>query len=136
MGSYLKSNPLEKGDEAWLVVDNDSRHKRDFDELLSWERCDKRHHIAFSWPCFELWLLLHFERARVSAKDSIRKRLRMYMPDYEKSPDMRKICPQHIRQAIHRAKLEDKDYNDPLPWGHRITTVYRLVEKLSLPEGN
>ena len=85
--------------------------------------------LGVSNPCFEYWLLLHFEDGdTVHSSKSIREQLRKYLPDYDKHIDENKVR-YRIKEAIFRAKQRD---NPPCKdWPRKTgTTVYRLVEIL------
>lgn len=71
---FLKEESLEAGDQVWLVIDHDDRPEEDFKKIKNWSDSDKeKYHFAISKPCFELWLLLHFDTA-----DKIKTKKRMY----------------------------------------------------------
>ncbi|MFC3492753.1 RloB family protein [Glycomyces rhizosphaerae] len=86
--------------------------------------------LAVSCPCFELWLLLHFEDcgSELNQKDA-RRRPQKHLPDYDKSALRCEDFHPHQTDAIKRAKK--------LEAGHRethlnpSTGVWRLVERLS-----
>lgn len=83
----------------YCVVDHDGHDSavnklRSELEAINRRRNSPRVHMALSNPCFELWLLLHFEftdrpyaslRGGKSACDSVIERLRQHIPAYRKN---------------------------------------------------
>ena len=73
----------------YCVFDRDSHPQ--FDDA-SKTALDREFKLARSWPCFEFWLLLHFEIVRapyarkgsVSPCDACIHDLRKYLPEYSK----------------------------------------------------
>jgi hypothetical protein len=125
----IKDRPLKKNDMAWLVVDIDNWPEQEIMKLHQWSVQSHKHGFAVSNPCFEFWLLLHFEDGRSvnSCKDCVRK-LKRILPDYDKSVDWSKY-KDGITKAITRAKELDTPAVED--WPKKVgTTVYRLVEKL------
>jgi hypothetical protein len=87
-------------DEVWCVCDVD-----DFDLTAAVglaARNDVR--LAVSNPCFEVWLLLHFEEcmAAMTGYEQLRRRLAKHIPDYDKDPrTVRQVAAR--RPPGHRA---------------------------------
>lgn len=116
-------------DEAWCVFDED-----DYKDGGTFQRAitaaGKHIRLAVSCPCFELWLLLHFEEcgSELNQKDALR-RLRKHLPDYDKGALRCEDFHQYQADAIRRAEqLESrhgKDHQNP------STGVWRLVKRLS-----
>jgi hypothetical protein len=129
MKKYLKQKPLLRDDEAWLVTDKDEWTEAQLNDLHLWQRSDNRYGFALSNPCFEYWLLLHFEEgARVKSVKDCCERLCKKLPNYKKS--VKNIKRGDIEAAIMRAKKRDKPYCEDWPRNIGQTTVYRLVEKM------
>src|SRR4051794_16354484 len=102
-------------DEVWCVVDTERRN-----DNPSWERGVDRAaalglHLAWSNPCFEFWLLLHFERIGRSFDGFavLRPFLSKHIPHYAKSMDcFEKLAPRaptaiDNSKQIHRAQGQD-----------------------------
>ncbi len=52
-------------DHVYCVIDRDSHHKPNFEEALALGEKNKgKVTVLTSYPCFEFWLLLHFEYTR------------------------------------------------------------------------
>lgn len=71
MKNHLKNNPLEDGDEAWIVVDRDQWPDADIQNVKKWANGTNRYY-AISIKRFEDWLKLH-----VSAKE--KKKYRQFL---------------------------------------------------------
>jgi hypothetical protein len=71
---------------------------------------DAKQSIVFeaiaSVPCFELWLLLHFEDIQAPLhRDEVIRRLKRHIPDYEKgTKNSFSITNEHLTVAIQRAE--------------------------------
>jgi hypothetical protein len=83
---------------------------------------------AVSIPCWEIWVLLHFERSDAPdiECDNVIARVKVHMPDYEKTS---RACAEHLVREVGRAVtnarwLEGRGVPNP------ATTVHRLVEHL------
>lgn len=127
---YLQKEQLLLTDEAWLVADKDSWPDQDINKLFTWSNSDDRYGVAISYPCFEVWLLLHFENAKAiaSAKDCI-ARLKKHWPNFNKSIPNRAFSISQVKAAVQNAKAKhDGDQHWLLVNGQ--TTVYQLVEKM------
>jgi RloB-like protein len=122
-------------DEVWCVVDTERRN-----DNASWERGVNRAasaglKLAWSNPCFEYWLLLHFEKLGRSFDGyaAIRPRVRQHIKHYEKNLDcFEQLAPriataiEHSKQ-IHRAQWQD---TPKIIDRNPATDVHLLVEKL------
>ena len=105
-------------DHVYCVVDHDGHDSavnklRSELEAINRRRNSPRVHMALSNPCFELWLLLHFEftdrpyaslHGGKSACDSVIERLRRHIPGYRKNEAQQlEQLMDLVDQAIHNA---------------------------------
>lgn len=128
---YLKEKELKRSDQAWIVIDRDQWKAEHIDILHGWAQTRTNYGLAVSNPRFEYWLLLHFEDGHgISSAREYERRLRMHLPDYEKTIDERKIKIENVYQAIDRAKLRDRLQCMDWPKVHGVTTIYKLVEAI------
>jgi hypothetical protein len=130
MRDHIEKNDLIEGDEAWLVVDTDNWREADLKALHAWSTSEPSYGLAVSNPCFEYWLLLHFEEAK-GAPDANEclHRLRKHMPHYDKGNlDVVALEP-GIADAVGRARMRDTPPVEDWP-RNAGSTVYRLVERL------
>jgi hypothetical protein len=129
MRRFLKDNPLQSRDHAWLVIDKDRWLDSQIQPLFDWSQTNSKYGFALSNPKFEYWLLLHFEDATsIRSSRNCSERLERYLPGYDKQIDPAKLYP-HIEDAINRA--ERRDTPPCRDWPRTTgTTVYRLIKKL------
>lgn len=128
-------------ERVYAIFDRDD-HKSYFAALMLAQsingklKNDNNHPIVFeaivSVPCFELWLLLHFEDVQTPLhRDEVMRRLKMHLPDYEKGT--RKafgITCDHLEIATNRAErlsLQFNAHTDPEPY----TAIHQLVGDLT-----
>ena len=138
----LMRDPEERGfDYVFVVFDKDT-HSTYVDALQKIKGVIKKHKDKFraivSIPCFEFWLLLHFEDATRpyaasgshSICDNVICDLKAYIQDYEKgSRGMFEITYPEVENAITRAKLLEKRH-EGTGADNPSTQVYELVEYL------
>jgi hypothetical protein len=134
-----EDNHLRKGDEAWIVIDRDTWPEDAIREVYQWTQTrpnDKLHRdMALSNPCFEYWLLLHYEDgSNTSTVNDCKGRLKKHLTLINNNVPEGTFNREHVEQAIKRAKtIKEKTWGEtqqPITAGHIGTTVYRLVEKL------
>lgn len=131
MKKFLKTESLQGTDEAWLVVDRDSWPETTLDELWKWSTEKAHRGFALSNPCFEYWLLLHFEDGSgLSSRSEVITHLKRHFPDYDKAVGRRAILKAKIEAAVSRARGRDVPPCATWPRTFGVTTVYRLVEKI------
>ncbi len=135
-----KNSPLD--DMFWVVFDREAINKYP-DALHAKARQNAKRngiHIAFSNVCFEVWLLLHFEKtakAYVSYND-LRKQssLRKHIPGYEKGAK-HAFTKEQIATARANAKKmnmqtkagADPSWSEPFQW-NPYTDVYTLLDAI------
>jgi hypothetical protein len=142
---FLKGSPernvaAREFDEVYVVFDYDSPNSfhaalRQIAALDKAHKNNDRQHVGFfavaSIPCFELWVLLHFENIThsLTLADALRKLL-VWLPKYTKGYDnLYSDLRDNTHKAIARAKqLAEKNtvHTGPLPY----TDFHKLVELL------
>jgi hypothetical protein len=133
---YQEEFEIGDGDQLWIVLDTDhwirGGHRNNLIEVLN--RCRQRNfRFAISNPCFELWLLLHFQDWPVgndlSCSEIIRQ-LRAVAGGYRKNAVYSlSITPASVEAAVERARSRDKSGNwFPDEMG---TQVYRIIDELT-----
>jgi hypothetical protein len=148
--SPAKGNPLEivdyairdalpgriSGDEVWCVFDVESPHQHPYINEAA-ERARKRKiSCAISNPCFELWLILHFEHCnRHMSTDAACRRLETLLKGYSRRGkrivSLDKMMD-HFDEARTRARLLDASFSEATPVSDRnpSTSVWTLTERL------
>lgn len=131
-------------DKVFCVFDRDTHntYQRALDKIATAKPKDTFVAIT-SVPCFEYWLLLHFEYTTApfhaagtkSAGDRVVDKLRKYIPDYQKGDGsvFAQLIDQLPRAKAHASKaLIDADANNS---DNPITHVHELVEYLQNIKG-
>jgi RloB-like protein len=113
-------------DMVWCVFDVDEFSIERACELATQEAL----HLAISNPCFELWLLLHFEHrtSYLNACGPAVTRLRKRLQNYDKARISFADFSDGLDDAIARAK-----HLEPTGRNHVVnpsTSVWRLVETI------
>lgn len=85
--------------------------------------------LAISNPCFEYWLLLHFESCRAPLLDyiDVARRLKKHLPDYDKAALQFRHFEAGVETAIANARSDttgDEHTRNP------STGVWALVERI------
>ncbi|MGH6836706.1 MAG: RloB family protein [Methylocella sp.] len=127
-----EANSFERLDEVWAVFDRDEHP--DFDQAVN--RC--REHgvgVARSNPCFEVWLILHFEDFQCpDGRHAVQKYLKKICPDYD--PDNGKTincldAVKNVGEAEVRAECQlRKRKEEGLEFSAPSTTVFELTRAI------
>jgi hypothetical protein len=112
-----------------LVASLDGRLRSDAKQPVSFQA------IA-SVPCFELWLLLHYEDIQAPLhRNDVMRRLRSYIPDYQKGMNNAfATTKEHLAIATERAErlaIGFSPYTDPEPY----TGIGELVKLFAALRG-
>ncbi|MFM7235975.1 MAG: RloB family protein [Cyanobium sp.] len=98
--------------------------------LSEWASSKEYYGLAVSNPCFEFWLLLHFEEGQGAATAThIVNRLEKYSATKGKNLRREMFNEQRAVEAISLARARDTPPCTDWPRNAPGTTVYRLVEK-------
>jgi len=118
-----------KYDEVWCVFDVDAHeHIPDAKQKAGANKIN----LAISNPCFELWLLLHFQDQRGHIeRHQAQSACRGYMPGYEKEVPFDLVYPHH-QEAVDRAVALDQWQQEQGRTGENPSTgVHRLTERIT-----
>lgn len=136
---YKDEFQIGDDDQLWACFDTDhwvqSNHIQNLVETI---KCCKQkgYRLAISHPCFELWLLLHFDDFVPSSQlrcIEVISLLRQVVGGYQKSQVHRlPIDADKVVQAVSRAKAIDTT-DEPIP-SSPTTRVYLLIEELRAQE--
>jgi len=122
---------LDADDERWLVIDVDRQRGQFLNEVTQVAR-ESGYSLAISNPCFELWLLLHFQDADPSDTDcaAVIERLRPHVGGHNKAKiKLEAYTPERTREAIARAKALEGERDTRWP-NFPGTHVFKVVERL------
>ncbi|MBP7741336.1 MAG: RloB domain-containing protein [Candidatus Pacebacteria bacterium] len=122
-------------DETWVVFDRDD-HTNKFDNAIALANTHGVK-VAYSNECFELWLILHFERLEtdIGRNQYFQKLGTLLGRKYRKNDiEIFNMVKSREGVAIRTSKSLEKmhDDNGVIPSHKRApsTTVFRLVERL------
>ena len=118
-------------DERWLVLDVDGQRGQFLDEVTQVAR-ESGYGLAISNPCFELWLLLHFQDAHPADTDcaAIIERLRPHVGGHNKAHiKLESYTPARMAEAAARARAFEGERDTRWP-GFPGTHVFKVVESL------
>ena len=123
----IRDSKNDDFDHVYCVIDGDKPERT----TLARKRIQKRKDIdlVVSTPCFELWLLLHFERCDAPFAECVEvcARLKVRLPDYVKGiqHDFSPITPR-IDAAIENAKwLAGRNLTNPATDVHTVLNQIR-----------
>jgi RloB-like protein len=131
---HTKKDSFEKNDEVWAVFDHDDGQHHHFNSAV--EEC-RTHKVGVGWsvPCFEHWLILHFEDAdrgydRHAAQKSYGKMDPSYKPKSSKTPDCKALVA-NIERAETRANQQaERRLQEGSQFGNPSTNVQKLTAKI------
>jgi len=132
----IENFEIREDDDFWLVIDVDRWGQKKLKEVAG--KCvDCNSGLAVSNPCFEIWLLYHFQEieCKVDSAGKAKKLLHEAIEDLPNHNDDYKALynEERIREAIKRAQKDDieKEARWPNQTGSR---VYRIVESILAQE--
>lgn len=144
---FQETYQLDDDDELWMVIDRDGWKPHTLAEIARLCNQSRFLHFAMSSPCFELWLLLHFEDVSLMSEDErqalqknkrvsrrgdtwLKSRVRRAMGAYhESSYDASRLMP---RVSTARDRAEALDINKTERWPSSIGThVYRIIDSIT-----
>ena len=116
----IKMNPKDPYDHVFCVIDRDTH--ADFEiaiaQINGYKNKDTKLHAIVSNPCFEYWILLHYDYTTKlfgtsgdsPCKDLIKNNLKVFIEDYEKGDKaiMPSIIKSGLEMAIANAKRANK----------------------------
>jgi hypothetical protein len=115
-------------DEVWCVFDVDTHPNL---SAAQQQASANGIHVALSNPCFELWILLHFEdqRAEIGSK-AARHACRKHLPGYDKRVTYEELKDQYPTAVERALALEAWQKSRNNARGNPSTRIYELTERL------
>ncbi len=134
----IKGNPY---DRVYCVIDKDTHST--YGETIAKIENKQQFYLANSVPCFEYWLLLHFnystkpyaKRGKSSIANEVLKDLKHYMPDYEKgAKNIFETTMENLDFAISNAKrssqqARENNTDNPSTCIHELVVYLRDIQK-------
>ena len=132
-GGRRRKDSFETNDQVWVVFDHDDHPQ--FKEAV--ELCKRnRVRVAWSYPCFELWLILHEkDYGKPGTRQHVQKALAALRPEYDrrgaKIPDCDDMVGR-VEDAERRGAmlLSEREKDGSAPFGNPSTTVGRLTRAI------
>jgi hypothetical protein len=133
-----KDEQLQPDDECWLVLDTDHNTKPNHRPNLITTIRDARDdgiRVALSFPCFELWLLLHhideeYVKSLWKCGD-VESKIRSYVGEYNKT----NLKPDHYgdgsasNATLRAERLDETITSGDIP-DFPTTRIYRLIRAI------
>lgn len=130
--SFEKSYDIAADDELWLMIDRDRWPEVNLKQVAK-SALEKKYKLAVSNPCFEVWLLCHFQPLPPAAKncDTIKTVLKTVLGgSYNKSRLDVSIFKDKVSVACHMARTAD--INPNFRWPKTVGThVYKVVDSIN-----
>lgn len=115
-------------DEVWCVFDVDEHPN--LPEALDQAKANAIN-VALSNPCFELWILLHFQDQRGHIeRDKVQSACRTHLPGYTKVADYSELRPHYADAVRHAAGLAKWQEEQGRTNANPSTAVHLLTERL------
>jgi hypothetical protein len=123
--------------QVWCVFDHDGDERGDFNRLID----DARRagvQVAFSHPCFELWLLLHHRDFGAPARGRcgpVAQELRKCLPRYHKAVQLSDVRGRYQLardRAVRLAKQHQRDGRTHPTQCDPSTNVHELIDRLGV----
>jgi len=132
LNDYKKDNDIDVLDELWLIIDTENPDNRS-QELLSEiaDECEtKNYRLGMSNPCFEIWLILHYEDSDSISKTAKCGELKTKWKEikHNKRQNKENILD-FLTIAVNNAEKLDIDKTTRYP--NTIgTRVYKLIKSI------
>jgi RloB-like protein len=129
---------FERNDQVWVVFDRDE-HPKFIEAIAKAESVGIS--VAYSNPCFELWLVLHYQdHDRPVGRDDIQKTLRTLMPGYDpnrsKQALFHEICDASERAEARAELMERRRDEERNAKGNPSTSVFKLTREIRKHSNN
>lgn len=124
-----RGDPYLKYDEVWCVFDVDVHPNL---AEAKQQAHDNGLHVAISNPCFELWILLHFQDQRAHEdRGRIQDACRVHLPEFIKEAPYEKLQPNYEEAVKPAQALMDWQSQQGRPEGNPSTMVHKLTERIA-----
>lgn len=120
--NYKKQYQIKADDELWMVIDRDRWNVKMISEIIS--QCKQKGiGLCISNPCFELWLILHFEDLSKISSEKLDKLL------INKKVNGRTESKQYISKL-----MGNKNLNDFTSLFHDLNLAIKNAKSLSVAQ--
>jgi hypothetical protein len=123
-----ESDVFAKYDHVWCVFDVDSHPN--LQDAIQQARANNIE-LAISNPCFEIWILLHFQDQRAHIeRGALREAVRIHIPGYEKVAPFDVLWPKYEEGCNRAIALERWQVDQGRPSVNPNTGVHKLTEQI------
>ena len=134
--TYAKSKGFQKGDTLYCVFDRDDNSDQKLQQAEKFAKANNLN-IIFSNPCFEYWILSHFEYYANSCEyPELKSKIELYIKPYKKNDsEIYNKTKDKLPEAIRNSKkILKKHKENGIPQISRnsnpSTKVFELIEKI------
>lgn len=129
LDDYAAEFQIRDDDQLWLAIDVDRWTMKELNDIC--QQCiQKEYNLAISNPCFELWLLYHFQEMGENynschdVKDDLKPLLNKAVAGTQEA-----LYLDSALDAVQRARDDDEDPDQrwPRPQGSH---VYKIIEQV------
>ena len=101
--SKVRDLDIKNGDMVWCLFDVDHHTDKEIKKAI--ENAGNTVNVCLSNPCFDLWILLHFDDcvSKLSHKHA-KAKVKIHLPNYSKTESFDKLKRRNRQKAILRAK--------------------------------
>jgi hypothetical protein len=131
---FIRDIQIEDDDTLWLCIDRNGWDVSSLRDVL--HECGRRRfQAALSNPCWDFWLLLHFEKPDKSWKPSSRKDVSSRFEELSGLGTGKKLCKtiyisrEQVELAMERAREFDQQGSDSISTSP-LTQVYKILDEL------
>ncbi|MEE9383279.1 MAG: RloB family protein [Nannocystaceae bacterium] len=115
--------------EVWCLPDVDDHPKLDEARQMAH---DNGIEFVASNPCFELWLLLHFQdNPGMQHRDDLKRMMRKHIAGYDKHFEFRDLAPLYEDAKDRAQRMQRQADEDGEPHRNPTTGVFRLTESIA-----
>lgn len=122
------SDPNDHFEEVWCVFDIDEHPK-----IADAKRQALGHRIGLvvSNPCFDLWILLHYQDLRQDThRHKVQSACRKYIPGYEKHPPCEALFERYVEAERRAVDLNEWHASRGTDGSNPSTNAHELVAKI------
>lgn len=132
-----KNTMMVPYDEVWVVCDLEKTHdhRRELAKKAKILGAARNIKFAFSDPCFEFWLLIHFEKTTTPSLTACSKaydKLKKHLPKYEKGKFPGDNILDKLPIAVSNARFCRQHHQACSGDGNPSTDIDLLVHKLNM----
>lgn len=129
---FTNGNDFAEGDLVVCLFDRDNNTNKELEKAK--KIADENNiKIYFSNPCFEVWLLSHYEKCSSCDPNQVRSRIKKYNLNTRGKTDLYEVTKPNLHKAIKRGKLLCQNINSKgieifSIHSNPVTEIHKLLE--------